>query len=268
MTWNVMRRPRLGMPALIEFSSVEENAALCSSLELSFVELNMNMPYCFPENLAPRMLERVTEETGVGFTMHMPDDLDLASMHRSVREGAVRRAMESVDWAGEAGVELLNFHINPGIYFTLPGHRVWIYDKFYDMFEKNILDVFQTIIDKAKEAGVKVSVENVCNFDLDFVARALCKLTKIDGFHLTWDVGHDAKTSFREREVLLKYERNLAHMHLHDFDGRTDHQVLFKGQLDIMWLLMFASSHGMSVVIETKTIDSVVDSVNALNKRL
>ncbi|MCE5295912.1 MAG: sugar phosphate isomerase/epimerase [Euryarchaeota archaeon] len=260
--------PKLGMPALIEFSSVEENAFLCRGLELSFVELNMNMPYCFPENLPPRNVERISKETGVGFTMHMPDDLDLGSLHTSIRHGTVSRAMETVDWASDAGIGLLNFHINPGIYFTLPNYKVWIFDKFYEEFEVNLCSAFEKIIDRASSSGLRISVENVCNFDLPFIQRVLDKLTKIPGFHLTWDVGHDAKMAFKEQEVLLRYERNLTHMHLHDFDGKTDHQELFSGKLDIIGLVNFASSHNMSVVVETKTIDSVVHSINALKQRI
>jgi sugar phosphate isomerase/epimerase len=146
------------MPALIEFSSVEENAFLCRGLELSFVELNMNMPYCFPENLPPRNVERISKETGVEFTMHMPDDLDLGSLHPSIRQGTVRRAMETVDWASDAGIRLLNFHINPGIYFTLPSYKVWIFDKFYKEFEENLCSAFRQIIDHASSSGLKISV--------------------------------------------------------------------------------------------------------------
>lgn len=258
---------KLGMPALIEFDSIEENVLLAQELELSFVELNMNLPYCFPENLPPAILRRLTEETGIRFTMHMPDDLDMASFHREVFQGTLQQCLETVRWAGLAGVELLNFHINPGIYFTMPQHRVWINDKFYDRFESNLVHVFGDVLDVAKGCGVKISVENVCNFHLPFIQRVLSPLTSLPGLHLTWDVGHDAKTGFQEREVLMRYEKALAHMHLHDYDGRTDHQELFSGELDIMGLLAIAQQHDMSVVVEIKTIDSLVRSINALNER-
>ena len=39
----------LGMPSLIECSSLEENAILCRQLGLDFIELNMNLP-AFGEN--------------------------------------------------------------------------------------------------------------------------------------------------------------------------------------------------------------------------
>jgi hypothetical protein len=57
-------------------------------------------------------------------------------------------------------------------------------------------------------------------------------------------------------------------MHLHDYHGRTDHQVLFTGEIDIIGMVVFAQAHGMSVVLETKTIDSLVQSMERLTKRL
>lgn len=261
-------RPVLGMPALIEFSSVEENALLCQELGLSFVELNMNMPYCFPENLPADRLRRLTGETGTRFTLHMPDDFDLGSLHDKVRQGTLERSLEAVEWAGQAGIGLINFHINPGIYFTLPKYRVWIFDKFYPTFERNLTSSFEKLLEKAKPYGIQLCIENVCNFDLPFIDRVLGPLTSLPGLGLTWDVGHDAKTGFKEREVLLRHEDSLKHMHLHDYDGRSDHQVLFTGQLDIMGLVQFAASHRMSVVVETKTIDSLVRSISELNHRL
>lgn len=33
-----------GMPTLIELTGLEENARLCNSLGLKFIELNMNLP--------------------------------------------------------------------------------------------------------------------------------------------------------------------------------------------------------------------------------
>ena len=35
---------QFGMPTLIENRTLEDNAALCSSLGLRFIELNMNFP--------------------------------------------------------------------------------------------------------------------------------------------------------------------------------------------------------------------------------
>lgn len=54
---------KLGMPTLIEFNSIEENINLCSSLGLDFIELNMNLHYCMPENNKISNLKKIIEVT-------------------------------------------------------------------------------------------------------------------------------------------------------------------------------------------------------------
>ena len=36
---------KIGMPALIELDTIEQNIDLCKYLNLDFIELNMNFPY-------------------------------------------------------------------------------------------------------------------------------------------------------------------------------------------------------------------------------
>ena len=37
---------KFGMPTMIEYNTIEENVKLAKRLNLSFVELNMDLPYC------------------------------------------------------------------------------------------------------------------------------------------------------------------------------------------------------------------------------
>ena len=47
---------KIGMPALVEFSTLNELVELCLKLKLDFIELNMNLPYNFIENVKPTEL--------------------------------------------------------------------------------------------------------------------------------------------------------------------------------------------------------------------
>ncbi|HOK49878.1 MAG TPA: hypothetical protein PLM18_06875, partial [Sedimentibacter sp.] len=104
----------LGMPALVEFASINQLVELCLKLNLNFIELNMNIPCNFIQNLPPLELKRITKETNIKFTMHMPDEADLGSFYESVRMGYVKLFSDTLDWAKEAGVDLLNLHIQEG----------------------------------------------------------------------------------------------------------------------------------------------------------
>jgi len=57
---------QFGIPTLIENRTLEENAVLCRSLGLQFIELNMNFPEYRTENLERTdELLRLAEKTGI-----------------------------------------------------------------------------------------------------------------------------------------------------------------------------------------------------------
>jgi sugar phosphate isomerase/epimerase len=182
----------LGMPVLIELPDLQGTVDLCQTLELDFIELNMNMPEFCPEHLEPGEVCDIGQETGIEFTLHSPDELDLGSFHPTVREGYLGRMREALGWSSQAGVKLINMHLSPGIYFTLPDRREWIYGRYVDRFTSNLWRSYEEIIPLARASGVEICTENVNNFDLPFVAQAIDELCTMDGFDLTWDVGHDA----------------------------------------------------------------------------
>jgi hypothetical protein len=53
-------------------------------------------------------------------------------------------------------------------------------------------------------------------------------------------------------------------MHLHDYDGKSDHQVLMTGEIDIAGMLNFAKERNSRVLIETKTAISLRQSMQRL----
>lgn len=258
----------LGMPALIEMPDLSDLVDLCQELELSFIELNMNMPENCPEALDPTDLRDVTSSTGIEFTLHSPDELDLGSLHPTVRAGHLDRMREALGWCAQAGARAMNVHISPGIYFTLPDRRVWIYERYVDEFTSNLWSAYRDILPLAAASGVDICTENVNNFDLPFIAQAIEELCFLDTFHLTWDVGHDARSGFREREVMLRHEDRVRHMHLHDYNGRSDHQVPGTGLIDIPAMLDFARRKNIRVLVEVKDERSLRASVKAVRSML
>ena len=260
--------PRLGIPTLIELPDLDRTVELALELQVDFIELNMNMPEFCPESLPAKAIRDCHRRTGLDFTIHMPDDTDLASFHDPIREGHVARFGETARWAAEAGARLINLHLSPGIYFTLPDKKVWIYENYYDKFMGNLREAYGKVIGYARGFGVTVCTENVTNFHIPFVARAIDDLCKMDGFYLTWDVGHDARTGYKESEVLMRHVDRIKHMHLHDYNGVSDHQVPGTGEIDIQATLSFAMKHDCSVLVETKTIGSLTESVAAVRRML
>ena len=53
------------MPILVELHSLEENVKLAQELNLDFIELNLDIPYCFLESLDNTLLD------SNAFTIHL-----------------------------------------------------------------------------------------------------------------------------------------------------------------------------------------------------
>ncbi|MFC3769068.1 sugar phosphate isomerase/epimerase family protein [Paenibacillus sp. GCM10012303] len=258
---------RFGMPTLVEYASIEDNVQLCRRLGLHFIELNMNLPICLPESLSPSDIRSYTERYGIRFSVHLPEELDVTSYHPSIRSGHLERCEQTMEWANRSGIRTLTMHLNNGIYFTLPNTKVWINEQYEETYLELLLKSYAELYRLAKSYGVDLCIENTGNFQLPFVGRALELLSASPNFRLTWDVGHDAKAGFAEKEVFDRYRSRVRHMHLHDYNGKSDHQPLYKGIVPLGDRLSLAREHDWTVVIEVKTGDSLTESVEALRSR-
>lgn len=251
----------LGMPALVEYTSLNQLLELCMKLKFNFIELNMNLPYNFIQNLNPHDLKKITKETNIKFTMHMPDEADLGSFYESVRRGYVQLFSDTIDWAKEAGVKLLNMHILEGAKMTLPDKKIYVYEKYSEEFINNFINSIKILSMKAQKNNIILSIENSSNFGRAYIQNALDEALTYPKIKLTWDTGHDAVSNFKDQIYLLENREHIAHMHLHDAKGSHDHQALFDGELNIMKLLYFAQSMNIKTLIEVKTEDALIKSV-------
>ncbi|MBP1989812.1 sugar phosphate isomerase/epimerase family protein [Paenibacillus eucommiae] len=258
---------KLGMPSLIEFKSLEQNVRLCHELNLDFIELNMNLPICMPENLDVKALRKIKKEYGIQFTVHLPEELDVSSFHPSIRKGHLERCKEIMEWASLADIRTLNMHLNNGIYFTLPHQKVWINEQYQTEFKQMLYQSYEKIYSFAESKEIDLCIENTGNFHIPFITSALEMLESFENFCLTWDVGHDAKANYEEEAIMMKFEKNIKHMHLHDYNGKSDHQALYSGIVPINERLHFATKHNLKVVIEVKTSESLKESVKQIRSK-
>lgn len=256
----------LGIPALVEYTSLNQLIELCMKLGLDFIELNMNLPYNFIQNLPPNQLKKITKESKIKFTMHMPDEADLGSFYESVRTGYVELFSDTIDWAREAGIKLLNMHIIEGAKMTLPDKKIYIYENYSEEFKGNFIKSIKTLSMRAKKSNVILAIENSSNFGKKFIQDTLDEALTYPKIKLTWDTGHDAVSNFKDKIYLMNNREHIAHMHLHDAKGSSDHQVLFEGTMNINGLLNFARTMNITTLIEVKTEEALIKSINNLNK--
>ncbi len=274
------RMIQYGMPTLIENRTPEDNADLCSSLGLKFIELNMN----FPEYQADQLeqtdrLIRIAEEAGIYYTIHLDENLNIADFNALVSEAyleTVRRSIEVTkklmclrDRFGDRSQPLtLNMHMNHGIYITLPDRKVQMYDRDFDTYMRS----FSVFRDKCEEwigdSDVRIAVENTDGFR-GYEKKAIEFLLESPKFGLTWDIGHSKATGEKDVPFILEHRDKLIHFHIHDGSEQPpkNHLALGDGEIDLKDRLKLAESMNARCVLETKTIEALKKSVKWLEER-
>ena len=75
---------KFGMPTLIETATIEECAALCEASNLSFIEMNMNLPQYQVQTMDAARLKAVAKEYGIGYTIHLDENMNVADFNPDV----------------------------------------------------------------------------------------------------------------------------------------------------------------------------------------
>ena len=255
-----------GMPTLIELHSLDECAALCRSLRLDFIELNMNLPACQLHALDPLHLRRLSEEYSLFFTIHLDENLNVADFNPYVADAYRRTVLETIDLTKEIGAPLLNMHLPRGVYFTLPGRKTYLFQEYRSDYLKKMRLFRDECAARIGQSGIIMTVENTGGF-LPFQLEALDLLLEKDCFALTLDVGHSHAAGRCDEAFIQDWLPALRHMHLHDALGQADHLPLGAGEADIPYYMRLARENGCRVVLETKTVSGLRQSVEWLKGR-
>ena len=270
---------QFGMPTLIENHTLEENVALCSSLGLKFIELNMN----FPEYQVDRLeqtdaLFRLADQAGIYYTIHLDENLNIADFNPLVTGAYLETVKKSIsvakkimslrDQYGDNSQPLvLNMHMHHGIHITLPDRKVQMYSRDFDTYIKSFV-TFRSLCEAwIEDDNVMIAIENTDGFR-DYEKKAIEYLLESPKFGLTWDIGHSKAVGEKDVPFILKHQEQLIHFHIHDGSEAParNHLALGDGEIDLKERLKLAESRNARCVLETKTIEALRQSVNWLRR--
>lgn len=270
---------QFGMPTLIENRTLEDNAALCSSLGLKFIELNMNFPEYQVERLeqTDTMLQ-IAEQAGIYYTIHLDENLNIADFNQLVTEAYLETVRRSIvvaqklmclrdRYGDDSQPFTLNIHMNHGIYITLPDRKVQMYDRDFDTYMKSFT-AFRSLCEEwIGDSNVMIAVENTDGFR-DYEKTAIEYLLESSKFGLTWDIGHSKAVGEKDVPFILEHRKHLIHFHIHDGSETPpgNHLALGDGEIDLIERLKLAESRNARCVLETKTIEALRQSVKWLRE--
>jgi len=249
----------IGMPALIEFESFEENTKLCQELGLDFIEINMNLPI-YNQLMNIEEIKRCIAKYDIKLTMHLSETFDPFELDPVIRNARIKSFTYAVERANDLGVDLLNMHMSKGIHFTLPNQKLFLYEKYIEDY-LNYVKEFKKIVD---DLGVKLCIENTGIHNLEFIKRATDILLDSDNIFLTYDIGHDITSGYKDKSYYAGHLNEIIHFHIHDATTLSNHLELYMGDLDIDYYLKYAKTTCSNCVIEVKSSKELIASIKKI----
>jgi len=257
---------QFGMPTLIEIKSLDECAALCLSFGLSFIEINMNLPEF--QVLETARFDEIAQKHGVYYTIHLDENLNPCDFNERVAAAYIETVLRTIGMAKCLHIPVLNMHVNPGVYFTLPDRKVFLYDEYEAEYLRKTAEFRNACAEAVGGADIKICIENCGGYArFPFIRKGIALLLESPVFALTFDTGHNAAAEYGDEPTIMEYTDRLRHMHLHDARGRSNHLMLGEGGVDLTKYLKLAEAYDCRVVIEVKTIEGLKRSVEWLRRR-
>lgn len=255
---------KLGMSALVEFNSIEENIELCKKIGLDFIELNMDLPYCFPERINWKIVNETRE---IDLTVHLSETLEVGDINEYSRKLQIELIKQQIlIFKEKANIRKYNLHLNRGVYFTLPDKKLYIYEKYEKDYFKAINNSFKELSDFAVKESVSIFFENVKTTPI--ILEAFKEVSKYPNLYYTLDAGHNIKYGGDAERLFMMEPSKIKHMHIHDFNGKTDHSELGTGILNVENYLEFCRKNDIYAVIEVKREEELIKSVNYVKEVL
>lgn len=175
--------------------------------------------------------------------------------------------MEAIDFCKKCNIPTINIHFAKGNVVTLTSGKEYLFKHFQNEFHGNLLDFRKKCLDKIADYDIMIGIENTDVWDKHEI-EAIELLLESPIFGLTIDIGHNHAVKDRDLDFFEKHKDKLIHMHGHDGWSNINHQALGSGEIDLIKRFNFAKSQNASVVLETKTIQALEDSVKWLKNNM
>lgn len=257
-----------GMPTLIEQPHLDDSAKLCKSLGLKFIELNMNLPQyqvSSLENLS--YYQEIAEKYQIYFTIHLDENFNIADFNPFVSDAYLQTLLRTINVAKALQIPLLNLHMNHGVHFTLPDRKIYLFEQYSNEYQRSFQKLKTVCEEQIGSAPIQVCFENTDGFH-EYEKNLLEGLLQSEVLGLTWDIGHSHSCQDVDEYFIMKHKKKLCHFHIHDAIEKRNHLPLGTGDVNLIKRLQLAKDLNCRCVLETKTIDGLIHSVNWITDNL
>ncbi len=204
----------------------------------------------------------IADSLGMTFSVHSAiADTNAAALNPRMREASAMEFMSEMEAASEMGAQTITVH--PGL----------INLALSDVRKRSIAAAQETmrVLDRAQaEYGVKVAVENMPDFFamLGRTASELEEIVDSTDLGICFDIGH-ANTMGQIDAMIETFGDRIANVHIHDNMGvKDDHMTIGTGTIDFRSIIPKLRFYKGNYIIESKTLESAVESQEVLKKIL
>lgn len=188
-------------------------------------------------------------------------DWNIGAMSDRLREASLKEALDTIDAAVGLGARTVTVH--PGLSsMAVPG-----------LEERAVAYAHESVKAIARHvdgADVRIGIENMPNppFFLGRTASQLAEIVDGTDLGITFDIGH-ANTMGQIDAMIDLFRDRIVNIHIHDNDGDRDaHMTIGDGSIDFRHVIRRMSGYRGNWIIESKTLESAVQSLPRLEKML
>jgi len=185
------------------------------------------------------------------YFLHSPSrGVNIASLREPIRRASVEVLSQCFAVAAEVDAPVV---MHPG-YFAWKGER----EAAIGQFRRSLGDLKKA----AGDRSVTFYVENMPAWDFFFL-RFPDEIPLLDGQGFALDVGHANLNGCLPGFL----EQAMAHVHLHDNDGKTDsHDTIGKGSIDFRPVKRAVERDHASAIIEVSTLGGALESMEVMGR--
>ena len=205
---------------------LHREVAWMAELELDFVDLTLEPPAVATWQVDPAEVRRMLGDHGLGVVGHTAYYLPIGSSFESLRRAAIDELKRAAETFVAIGARWMNVHPD--------GHAPFTDEQ--TIVHRNIASL-RELVAFAKPLGLGIMLENVPG-RFNSVSQLGPIFDAVPEASLHLDIGHCNLNVARSTagELISRFARRLAHVHLHDNrGGHADlHLALGMGDLDVM----------------------------------
>jgi sugar phosphate isomerase/epimerase len=228
---------------------LEDELAWMAELKLDFIDLTLEPPAVATWQLKPKQVTALLREHRFGVVGHTAYYLPIGSSFESLRRAALEELKVAAQFFAEVGARWMNVHPD--------GHAPFVDER--TIVQRNI-ESLRELSEFCRPLGVGVMLENVPG-RFNSVAQLAPIFEAVPELALHLDIGHSALavTQNTAGELIERFSKRLAHVHLHDNrGGHADlHLALGMGNLDAAGYVrqLRASGYDQTITLEVFSPD-------------